>query len=294
MTTLCPPEDLPTWVPGRVLLASDGLGWRQVALRSYRYSGQDVIVPAMRDFMLVGYQTGATPMQRRFEGRWTRDHLGPGAASLLTRAQRAHWNWSAPIDVTHVYLSAAMVADVASEVMDCLVTDVRLDDVLRTDDRVMTAAMSAIATEAEYRAIGGPLYVETIARGLIIHLLRRYARIDSRKSARQSGLSPSQQRLIRDHIEANLAESLDLAGMAAQLGLTPCLFARQFRHSFGSPPYAFVMARRLARAQRLLADTRIPIKEIASDCGFTDQAHLTRLFAREMGATPAAYRRSLN
>lgn len=294
MTTLCPPEELPDWVPGRILLASDDLGWRHVGLRSYHYQGQDVIVPAMRDFMLVGYRTGATPMQRRFEGRWTRDHLGPGAASLLTRAQRAHWTWTEPIDVTHVYLSGALVAEVASEVMDCLVTEVRLDDVLRTDDAVMTAAMAAIEHEARQAALGGPLYVETVARGLIIHLLRRYASIESRRPVAMSGLTPAQCRIIRDHVDACLSEKLDLAGMAARLGLTPCLFARQFRHSFGSPPYAWVMCRRLARAQRLLADTAMPIKQVAAACGFADQAHLTRLFARKLGATPASYRRSMS
>lgn len=291
MTTLCPPEELPDWVPGRILLASDGLGWRHVGLRAYHYQGQDVIVPAMRDFMLVGYQTGVTPMQRRFDGRWSRDQLGPGAASLLTRAQKAHWTWSEPIDVTHVYLSGTLVAEVASEVMDCHVADVRLDDVLRTDDPVMTAAMAAIVQEARQQALGGPLYVESVARGLIVHLLRRYASIKTRGTATQGGLGPAQARLIRDYIEENLSESMALSDMAALLGLAPCQFARQFRHSFGQPPYAYVIARRLRRARHLLTQSAIPIKEIAAICGFTDQAHLTRLFSREMGAAPATYRR---
>lgn len=294
MTTLCPPEDLPDWVPGRVLLASDGLGWRHVGLRSYRYRGQDVIVPAMRDFMLVSYQSGTTPMRRRFDGRWTRERMAPGAASLLTRAQKAHWTWAEPIDVTHVYLSAALMAEVASEVMDCLVTEVCLADVLRTDDPVLTAAMAAISHEAAQQAMGGPLYVETVARGLIIHLLRRYAATMQRRPAASSGLGPAQCRIIRDHIDAHLAERLDLAGMAAQLGMTPCLFARQFRISFGSPAYAWVTARRLERARRMLAETGASIKQIAAECGFADQAHLTRLFARELGVTPAAYRRALH
>jgi AraC family transcriptional regulator len=42
----------------------------------------------------------------------------------------------------------------------------------------------------------------------------------------------------------------------------------------------------------MLATTTLPIKEIAASCGFTDQAHLTRLFARSYGTTPAAFRRS--
>ncbi len=292
MSELVNLERLPEWVPGRILLASDGLGWRHVGLRAYHYEGQDVVVPAMRDYLLVSYCEGATPMQRRFNGRWRRDMLSPGAASLLTRAQRAHWEWSEPIAVTHLYLDPALVNSVASEVLDCHITEVRLEDVLRTDDPIITATIAATAAEARQRALGGPLYVESLARGLIVHLLRRYASIKRTDRDPSPGLSPKQRRTILDYIEANLGEALTLDGMAAELGLGACGFSRAFRRSFGVPPYAFVIARRIDRARRMLIDTAEPIKAIACACGFTDQAHLTRLLSRELGATPAALRRS--
>ena len=176
--------------------------------------------------------------------------------------------------------------------MDGRVSDVRLEDVLRTDDPVMSAAMAAIAGEAREQALGGPLYIESVARSLIIHLLRRYAAVETKVVAPKAGLSAGQSRIIRDFIETHLAEPLDLTGMAAVLGLTPCLFARLFRASFGQPPYAYVISRRLALAGDLLSRTRLAIKDIAASCGFSDQAHLTRLFSREIGTTPAAYRKA--
>lgn len=294
MGGLIPFEELPDHVPGKVLLASDGQHWKNVALRSYHYRGQDVVVPAMRDFMLVSYNTGTTPMRRRFEGRWQRDTLGPGATSLLTRAQQACWNWQDPIDVTHIYLSADLVAEVASELMDCPVTQVSLHDVLRTDDPVMVNAAEAIAREARSRELGGVLYVDAVARGLIIHLLRRYASVQLLKNRNNDELTHLQERRIVDFIEANIATSLDLKAMADALGMTACLFARRFRRSFGSPPYAFVKSKRLERARRLLATTGLPIKAIAADCGFCDQAHMTRMFSAEFGEPPAVFRRKAN
>lgn len=291
MNGLIPFEDLPDWVPGRLLLASDGLGWRHVQLRSYHYEGQEVVVPAMRDFMLVGYRSGTTPMRRRFEGRWSNDTLGPGATSLLTRAQRANWSWHAPIDVTHLYLDAKFVAEVASEVMDCHVAEVSLADVLRTEDAVVTQALETIAAEARAQALGGALYVESMARALVVHLLRRYASVRASDPVAPGMLTPRQQRIVSDYIETHLAEPLDLKGMGAVLGLAPCLFARQFRKSFGRPPYAWVMARRIERARQLLARSQMPIKAVAAECGFSDQAHLTRVFAASCGETPAAFRR---
>lgn len=284
-------KDLPKWVPGDVLLASDHLGWRNVGLRSYHYCGQDVIVPSMQDFMLVSYRAGITPMQRRFEGPWSKDTLAPGLTSLLTRAQEAHWCWKEAIDVVHIYLSSNLVTEVASEVLDCLVSHVDLADVLSANDPLITLAVEAISNEARVNGLGGSLYVDSVARALIIHLLRNYASIQVVQ--RTSGsLSRVQERIIVEYIDAHLAESMDLAVLSSVVGMTPCLFARQFKASFNQPPYAYVIKRRLERAKQLLTKSALPIKEIAFSCGFSDQAHLTRLFCRSQGLPPGEYRKA--
>lgn len=293
MTDLISWQELPKWVPGRVLQSSDDLGWNNVGLRSYRYQGQDVIVPAMKDFMLVGYRSGVTPMQRRFDGRWTKETLSPGAASFLTRAQAAHWNWDSPVDVTHIYISGDLMIDVASEMFDCVVSDVALEDVLRTDDPVITNVMTALAGEAHENGLGGALYVDSLTRALIVHLVRRYALVKTRPYRASGGLSPAQKRIIVEFVEANLAESIDLSAMAAELGLKPCLFARQFKAAFKAPPYAYVLERRLERARHLLSKSNLAIKAISADCGFSDQAHMTRLFRRAYDTPPAEYRNRL-
>ena len=51
------------------------------------------------------------------------------------------------------------------------------------------------------------------------------------------------------------------------------------------------MARRIERAREMLARSALPIKAVAAECGFSDQAHLTRLFSSAYGQTPAAFRR---
>jgi len=292
--TLVPPEDLPNWVPGDVLCASDDLGWRNVFLRSYHYLGQDVIVPAMRDFMIVGYRLGATPMQRRFDGQWSHATCAPGAVSLLTRAEQSHWFWSETIDVTHVYFSQELVLDVAQEVLDRPVVEVSLADVLHLEDPAITFALQAIAAEAQMRALGGPLYVETLARGMIIHLLRKYASVKPGRELDAGGRLDARRRaLIDDYIDAHLDEAIDLKTLADLANLPVCAFARQFKRATGKAPYAYVIEQRLERAQKMLAFTSLPIKQISASCGFADQAHLTRLFLRSRDRTPAAYRREL-
>lgn len=290
MGRLITPTELPRWVPGKVICASDGLGWRGVALRGYRYLGQDVYIPPMRDYMIVSYRRGLTPMERRFDGAWTQTRCAPGSISLLTRAQRSNWNWTENVDVCHVYLTEEMLSRLASEALDQQIANVRLNDVLNVEDPVLTAGVEAIQREASTQSDGGNLYVEGIAMQLSLHLLRHYAelRVDAHEDP--SRLSSMQRRCVVEYIEAHLNETLSLQTLATLAGLGLASFTRRFRASFGCAPYAYVTARRIERARRLLTDPRRALKDIASDCGFSDQAHMTRMFRTRLGTTPGALR----
>lgn len=289
---LCAPENLPDFVPGQILACSGGLGWKGVALRSYGYKGQDVLVPAMRDFMLVSYRVGVTPMQRRFDGRWSQAVCGPGTVSLLTRSQLSHWHWTEDVTVTHLYLTEAFVSAIASEVTGRGVSEVTLSDILRTDDPIVTAAIDTVAAEARSPEFGAGLYIESIGRQLVIHLLRKYASVRVREARGQGELASAQRTRAEDYIEANLGRPLELGEIADELNMSAGTFARQFRRTTGLAPYAYVTERRLEHARRLLEETDLPTKQVAATCGFCDQAHLTRMFSRRYGVTPAAFRQS--
>ena len=292
MSTLITPDELPKWVPGKILCASDKLGWNGVELRSYHYQGLDVSVPALRDFIVISYRRGGTFMERRFEGAWTKTKCVPGDISLLTRSQQSHWHWTEDIDVCHVYLSEKLVSNVANEVMDRAVADVRLHDVLKTEDRIVTAAVDAIAHEAEQQSMGSALYVEAVATQLTVHLLRNYASVTMRDACGKGHLSPAQARRITECIETRLHEPLNLESLAEIVGLGVWSFSRRFRATFGSAPHSYVIDRRVERAQRLLTHGIMPVKEIASACGFADQAHMTRVFQSRLHTTPAVLRRN--
>ena len=105
------------------------------------------------------------------------------------------------------------------------------------------------------------------------------------------GLAPWQLRRVREHIAAHLAEPLPIEQLAAVARLSASHFARAFRVSVGVSPHAFIMSERIERAKRLMLETNQPIREIALSCGLGDQAHLTRLFTRGEGLSPAAWRR---
>jgi AraC family transcriptional regulator len=187
----------------------------------------------------------------------------------------------------HEQVTCEQARDIATQP----IAEVTLADVLHLEDPAVTFALQAIAGEAQAQGLGGPLYVETLARGLVIHLLRKYASIKPNRDLPGGKLSPQQRRRIDDYIDSHLDESIDLKSLADLVDLPPCNFAQQFKRATGTAPYAYVLDRRLEQAHRLLAFTSLPIKEISASCGFADQAHLTRLFLRSRDRTPGAFRK---
>jgi AraC family transcriptional regulator len=290
MALLIRPEELPRWVPGELLRCSAGQGWKGVELRTYRYSGLDVPVPAMADFMIVSYKRGSTMMERRFEGRWTRTECHPGDVSLLTRSQASHWHWTEQIDVSHVYLSDTVVSRVAADVLERPIAAVRLHDILRTQSPIVTETVEAISREAVGNGIGGALYVDALSTQLVVNLLRNFASVQFVDKSGRGELPPATRKRIVEYIEARIDQALSLEELAEVASMGVWTFGKRFRASFQTSPHQYVLDRRLEKAQQMLALGRLPVKAIASECGFADQAHLTRIMRARLGRTPAALR----
>jgi AraC family transcriptional regulator len=106
------------------------------------------------------------------------------------------------------------------------------------------------------------------------------------------GLAPWQIRRLKAHMEINLGDSIRCEDLARLARLSLSHFMRAFRDSFGCPPHTFLMRRRTERAQGLMLTTGDSLGQIALDCGLADQSHLSRLFKKFVGETPAAWRRA--
>lgn len=111
-------------------------------------------------------------------------------------------------------------------------------------------------------------------------------------STARRGLAPWQVRRVLAYIDANLDKSIRNKDLATVARLSEFHFNVAFRNSVGNSPHEYVIRRRMERAQGLMLSTEAPLSEIAVECGLADQAHLTRLFRRVVGETPAAWRRA--
>lgn len=95
---------------------------------------------------------------------------------------------------------------------------------------------------------------------------------------------------ILDYMEGHLQEDLIVEDLAAMAAMSPRTFARRFRAETGSTPYDWLLARRVAAAQRMLEQGDDTIDAVASATGFGAGAALRHHFSRRLGTTPQAYR----
>jgi AraC-like DNA-binding protein len=103
-------------------------------------------------------------------------------------------------------------------------------------------------------------------------------------------LSSQQLRLVREFVEAHLADKIVLEDLSLLVGLARFRFLKLFKRTVGMTPHAWLLRMRLEKAMALInANRNMPITEIAHAVGFFDQSHFTRAFREAYGVTPARF-----
>ncbi|MDQ8730052.1 AraC family transcriptional regulator [Bradyrhizobium sp. LHD-71] len=174
----------------------------------------------------------------------------------------------------------------AGENVADLRTDARM--FVNGNDAVISSLLTSIRTDIAQERIPGAAYMEHVAALILLRLAM--LRGASPQPARGGRLSRRALNRVQDYIDANLDTDIALSDLAAVARLPGDTFARQFKVTTGRAPYAYVIERRIRRAEQLLADTDHEIGAIALSLGFSSQSHFTTTFRRLSGTTPRNYR----
>ena len=92
-------------------------------------------------------------------------------------------------------------------------------------------------------------------------------------------------------IARNYSHANPVAAMAERAGLNRRTFARRFRAATGFLPMDYVHGLRVEQAKRILETETLGLDDVAYKVGYEDPTFFRRLFKRQVGLTPAAYRR---
>jgi AraC family transcriptional regulator len=116
-------------------------------------------------------------------------------------------------------------------------------------------------------------------------------RCSGARRSRTAGLAGWQVLRVRTFIDKNLHRTIHTHDLSLVARRSPAHFSRSFKLTFGEPPHAYVVKRRLEKACHLMITSSSPLSDIALSVGFSDQAHLCRLFRQAFGQSPAGWRR---
>ncbi|TPG58601.1 AraC family transcriptional regulator [Roseomonas nepalensis] len=271
-------------------LSSRDQGWRSLHASAQREQPYEHHCPSVPDHLLVLHLDGPVPVERELPmGRGVSlipeggTHIIPGGTGFGVRLR-------GPLNSLHLYLADEVLRGVAAE---CGARDPsRLEVIPRFGDvdPALTHLLLAVRDVLAEGEGGNALLVDHLAAAIAARLVLRH-------SSAPAAPPPARKATARDiapavdFMQANLQRPITLADIAAVAACGPVQLTRRFRQALGKPPHQYLIQLRVEAARRLLAGTRLPIAEVALECGFASQEHLTRLFRRSTGTTPAAFRR---
>ncbi|MER6567542.1 helix-turn-helix domain-containing protein [Streptomyces sp. NPDC001093] len=266
--------------------SSAGLGWDHLYLSCQKEQPYRARFEPAPTHLLILHLSGPVTV-RRGQGPKARSRAVPrGGLFVQSAGQTLSVELAGRLDTVHVYLSDEALREANDG------RPVQLSEDLGAVDPLAEQLVLALAGVARDWQPSARTYVDHLAGMLAAQLVRRHAAGPAEPPPGPSGLSDRQLVAVRELMEDRLAEALPIADLAAAASLSRSQFTRQFRASTGQSPHQYLLALRLEQACRMLRTGSAPIGQVAVECGFSHQEHLTRAMRARLGTTPAALRRA--
>jgi AraC-like DNA-binding protein len=283
-------------MPDAPVLASRTVRESAFSLTELRGDGRDFGITASmprRDAWLVALQLRhCADHDLFFDGRHVRPrNVVAGASMFYDMRREPVADLRDPFHSLMLELPRSALASVATMRGAPRIGEIRCEDGVGFVDPVIRSLLLAARPALAHPEQVPPTFLEHIGNAVAAHIAHVYCALRPTGRAPRGGLAPSQERRAKELLAANLGGTLSLADLALECGLSVRHFARAFRESTGMPPHRWLQYRRVELARELLRHTTRPIADIAVACGFADQSHLTRVFARIVGMGPGAWRR---
>ncbi|MGW2437526.1 GlxA family transcriptional regulator [Streptomyces goshikiensis] len=225
---------------------------------------------------VVEWVKRAAPQARRVASVCAGAHLLAAAGLLDGRAATTHWSTAAQLAADH----PAVTVDP--------------DPIFVRSGKVWTGAGISACMDLALALVAEDLGEEValaVARQLVMYLKRQGGQSQfsvplSRPPASRRDIDELRM-FIADHLDGDLSA----AALAGRMCLSERHFARVFRQETGTSPASYVEAARVEAARRLLESTDQALDEVAAGCGFGSLETLHRALRKQIGTSPAAYRR---
>ncbi|GAA1258822.1 helix-turn-helix transcriptional regulator [Sphaerisporangium rubeum] len=116
-------------------------------------------------------------------------------------------------------------------------------------------------------------------------------RVSSRPAAAEHLRDLARLRRVRDRIDREYAQPLNVEALAAGVNMSAGHLSRQFRLAYGESPYSYLMTRRIERAMALLRRGDLSVTEVCFEVGCSSLGTFSTRFTELVGMPPSVYRR---
>lgn len=274
----------------RGAVVASGTSMRVARLQQDIRSG--ATVDTSSDHTIV-YQFAGPGVDRSYGGRHNTRIDALGLTTVIPAGRSSEWQSDAVVDVLHFYLDDTRLKQVVLETLDRDPAQLEVRDLMGVDDKAIAAIAPVVSRALVDQGETTRLLLDGMEQVLVARIIDGFSNFTTAKA-----LQPDQHPLgtavvdkVISFMRDRLDEDLALADYAALTSMGTFQFARAFKAATGQTPHQMLISERVNRASSLLARSKLSLAEIAYDCGFSSQSHLTSTFSRQMGMPPGKYRK---
>lgn len=277
----------------RLIAHSQDAGWRSLHAAILEEAPFQATERPIRHPALIYHLSRPTQVTRKIEGAARETALiGPRRICLTPGEATTQWQHEGHPEILQVYLRQSIYEAAVTEIYGCDSSGAELVPRFAILDPLLEQLAIAITNALRDGAPEDGLYIDTVAQMMAVHLARSHSsRSRPVRILPVKPLAGWKMRRVIEYIEDNLEGDLSLQAMAAEVDISPLYLARAFKSAVGQSPHQYVLARRIERAKELLRNTDLPVVDVALSSGFSSQSHLSHWFIRQVGVSPAVYRR---
>ncbi len=274
-------------LPHTPLLASYEAGWQGLVFTHYLAPSHETIEHYLQQHAIVITDSRSSfQAEHRLDGQFRQYSHGHGRVDVIP-AFLKHWtSWDRQAEFSVIAICPTFLNRIVRETWG---RDIELVPQFSIDDPMVLHIALALKAEIQSGCMSGKLYGESLGTALASRLVQNYAVNKPQVEFHLNGLPKSQLLKVIDYIDTHLHQDISILDLAKLINMSESHFSRSFKQSVGIAPYQYLIQQRIEKAKKLLQRREISIADIALNCGFANQTHLTKVFRQVTGVTPKTY-----
>lgn len=258
----------------------------------YREDAPGVLPAQVSEYTTFIIPVQETPLRviGQRDGRSEQFTMKGGDIAVALAGSLNAWQWLDPTKVILLHIDPDVMRRFVQTELKVIPTGHRFENTIFFRDAEVRNGAERMRETLVAGELGAGVVFDALARMFLVQLVKRYGKAEQSDMSFDQRFGPDQYAQVVRYIEDHLDQKLNPAQLAAELGMSEAAFARKFKARVGETPMRFVNKIRLEVARRLLGKGTLAIAQIAADCGFADQAHMSRSFKRHLGMSPSEFR----